>query len=139
MYLQKFGNKYRAQSQIYNNVAYHSKFEAAYAHALDVSLKSGEIKSWERQVRLDLKVNGKHWTNYYIDFVIIHNDGSKEYVECKGFATPVWELKWKLFEIIFEREFKEHPDDSMTVIKQSSWGPPKPRKSKEARKRRKNY
>lgn len=126
-YFQKSGNKYHAQSTIYNNICYHSKFEAAYAQALDMSVKSGDIKKWERQVRLDLSVNGQHITNYYIDFVVHHNDGSKEFIECKGFATPEWQMKWRIFEATFD-QFKESPDDCMTLVKQTSWGLPQKRK-----------
>ena len=127
-YLQKSGNKYHAKSTIYNGSVYHSKFEAAYAEALDISKRAGEIVSWERQIKLDLKVNGYHITNYYIDFIIHHHDGSREYVETKGYTTMEWQIKWRLFEATFD-QFKLHPDDCMTLVKQTSWGPPRPKKS----------
>ncbi len=125
-YIQRSGNKYHAKSTIYNDVVYHSKFEAAYAESLDVLQKAGDIKSWNRQVKLDLQVNGKHITNYYIDFIVHHNDGTREFVECKGFETDVWRMKWRIFESTF-KDFKEDPDDFMTLVRQSSWGPPKRR------------
>lgn len=124
MYWQKSGNKYHAQSTLYNGVSYHSKLEAAYAEELDIRKKTKDIKGWERQVKLDLRVNGHHITNYYIDFVIEHNDGSRELVECKGFETEVWKLKWKILEATFD-QMKEHPDDCLTVIKQSTWSRPR--------------
>jgi hypothetical protein len=31
----------------------------------------------------------------------------------------LWKLKWKILEATFD-DFKEHPDDRLTVIKQSS-------------------
>jgi len=49
-------NKYHNKTQTYNGYNYDSMFEAEYAQALDYSLRSGDIKSWERQVKLDLKV-----------------------------------------------------------------------------------
>lgn len=94
-------NKYRSVSSTYNGIQYHSKAEAAYAAELDLRKKAGDIKSWERQVKCSIDVNGYHITNYYIDFVIEHNDGSSEYIEVKGFETEVWRLKRKLFEAIF--------------------------------------
>jgi hypothetical protein len=112
------GNKYRAKSSIYNGVTYHSKLEAAYAKELDLRLKAKDIKGWERQVKLDLRVNGQHINNYHIDFIIHHNDGSREFVEVKGMALEPWKTNWKILEATFE-DFKEHPDDRMTVIKQS--------------------
>lgn len=120
-YTQKSGNKYHSITNQYNGITYHSKLESAYAQELDIRVKAGDIKSWDRQVKLDLKVNGQHICNYYIDFVIHHNDGTKEFIEVKGFETEVWRLKWKLFEALFD-DFKEGPDDKMTVIKQSSIG-----------------
>ena len=124
VYYQKNFNKYGAKSTIYNDKSYHSKFEASYAQWLDVCLKNGDIKGWDGQVKLDLKVNGTHITNYYIDFVVYHLDGTRDFVECKGFATAEWQLKWKIFEATFD-DFKENPDDKMIVIKQSNWGIPK--------------
>lgn len=120
MYYQKSGNKYHAKKTEYNGSVYHSKLESAYAEELDWRIKAKEIKGWERQIKLDLKVNGIHITNYYMDFVINHHDGSKEYVECKGMALPLWKMKWSLLEAVFDQDFREHPDDKMTLVKQSS-------------------
>lgn len=119
-YFQKSGNKYRAKSTEYNGVIYHSKLEASYAQELDLRIKAKDIKSWERQVKLDLRINDVHITNYYMDFVITHNNGEKEYVECKGMELPLWKLKWSILEATFDEQFREHPDDSLTIIKQSS-------------------
>lgn len=118
-YFQKSGNKYSATSTQYEGITYHSKLEAGYAESLDMRVMAKDIKSWERQVKLDLKVNGIHITNYYIDFVVTHNDGKKEFVEVKGFETDVWRMKWKILEATFE-DFKETPDDFLTVVKQGS-------------------
>lgn len=125
MYFQKSGNKFHAKSTEYNGHIYHSKFEAAFAASLDLSQKAGDIKEWERQVRLDLRVNDIHITNYYIDFIIHHNDGSREFTECKGVPTPDWKIKWSLLEALFDDDFRKHPDDKMILIKQSSWGSPR--------------
>jgi carboxypeptidase C (cathepsin A) len=127
VYIQKTENKYHAKSQTYNNITYHSKFEAGYAAALDLAVKAGDIKKWERQVKLDLKVNGQHITNYYIDFIVHHNDGSREFTELKGMEMETWKMKWKILEATFD-EFKKNPDDSLLVLKQTSWGPPRRRK-----------
>lgn len=101
MYYQRKQNKYNAKSNVYNGQIYHSKKESAYAAELDLRLKAKEIKSWDRQVKISLDVNGYHICNYYIDFVIKHNDNSTEYVEVKGYETDVWRLKWKLFEALY--------------------------------------
>lgn len=107
-------NKYNAKTKQYNGIWYHSKFEASYAKDLDWRIKAGEIKSWIRQAKISLDVNGKHICNYYIDFVVKHNDDSLEYVEVKGFETEVWRLKWKLFEAIYN---EIEPGAVLTVVK----------------------
>ena len=126
-YFQKSGNKYHAKSTEYGGHVYHSKFEAAYADGLDMALKAGDIAGWERQIKLDLKVNGQHITNYYIDFIVYHHDGSREFIETKGFQTMEWQMKWRILEATFD-QFKQSPDDIMTLVKQTSWGPPRRRK-----------
>ena len=126
MYFQKSGNKYHAQSSIYGGRSYRSKFEAAYAKGLDIAQKAGEIQSWEYEKEsIDLKVYGQTVAHYRPDFWVYHNDGSLEIAETKGFWTPDAKIKFALLEAIYS---KEHPEITLTVIKQTSWGPPRPRK-----------
>lgn len=121
IYWQKSGNKYHSKSTQVEGITYHSKLEAGYADELRIRLMAKDIAGWERQVKIDLTVNGYHITNYYIDFVITNNDGSKEWVEVKGFETEVWKIKWRLLEALFDT-MKENPDDKLTVVKQSAFG-----------------
>lgn len=107
-------NKYNAKPTCYNGIKYHSKLEAKYAQDLDWRLKAKDIKSWKRQVKISLDVNGKHICNYYIDFVITHNDDSIEYIEVKGFETQVWKLKWKLFQALMNQR---EPEAILTIVK----------------------
>lgn len=104
---QRKGNKYHNVSSTVNGIQYHSKKEAGYASELNLRLKAGDIKDWERQRKISLDVNGFHICNYFIDFVIIHNDGSEEYVEVKGFPTDTWRLKWKLTEALLDDQVKK--------------------------------
>jgi len=120
-YIQKSGNKYHAKSNQLDGVTYDSKLEAAYAAELQLRQHAGEITKVERQVKLDLQVNGVHITNYYIDFIVHYPDGSREFTELKGLELGEWKLKWRLLEATFD-SFKEHPDDRLLVVKQSSWG-----------------
>lgn len=113
MHRVRYGNKFGAKSSSYNGILYHSKKEAGYAAELDLRLKAGDIKAVQRQVKIDLVVNGYHITNYYIDFVITHNDDLNEYIEVKGFETPEWKLKWKLFEALFGNQ----PNTKLTIVK----------------------
>lgn len=99
-YFVKRGNKYNNTPKLYDGKMYDSKKEASYAQELDLRLKAKDIKAWDRQVKVSLDVNGQHVCNYYIDFKITHNDDSIEWVEIKGFATAVFQLKKRLFEIL---------------------------------------
>ncbi len=115
MYYQK--TKYsNVRKQTYNGQNYDSGFEAGYAAELDLRVKAKDIKSWERQVKIPLDVNGYHIANYYIDFIIHHLDGTTEYVETKGLASDVWRMKWKLFEALYG----DKPDVKLTVVKQAN-------------------
>lgn len=107
-------NKYNAKITEYNGVKYHSKLEATYAKNLDWRVKAKDIEHWSRQFKIPLAVNETHICNYFIDFIIIHNDGKIEYVEVKGMETSTWKLKWKLFNAIFA---KEHPGIIITLVK----------------------
>jgi hypothetical protein len=103
-----------AKKTDYNNFLYDSKFEAGHAAELDLLLKAKQIKSYEKQKTLDLIVNGYIVCTYRIDFIVYHLDGTIEYIEMKGYDTPVWRLKWKLFESLYS----ELPDVKLTVIYQ---------------------
>jgi hypothetical protein len=113
MPIEKDYSKYRNVRVEYNGVSYQSKKECAYAQELDLRKRAGDIKSWVRQVKIDLTVNGKHITNYFIDFLIMHNDDSFEYVEVKGYETEEWKLKWKIFNILYENI----PNTKLTLVK----------------------
>jgi hypothetical protein len=115
-----------AKSTEYKGHRYDSKFEASYAADLDLLVRAGKVKSWERQVKIPLEVNGYHICNYFIDFIVYHADGIIEYVECKGVAFPVWAIKWKIFEALYS----EKPDVKLTVVQQGNFRLPKARKIK---------
>lgn len=108
----RYGNKFGNTKQEVNGIVYHSKKEAGYAHDLNLRKAAGDIKDWERQVKIPLDVEGFHIANYYIDFVVTHNDDTLEYVEVKGFETPEWRLKWKLFEALYSSK-----KNRLTVVK----------------------
>lgn len=108
MWTQKKQNKYKAVRQTYQGYSYHSKKEAQKAFELDLLVRAGEIKGWDRQVKFSLDVKGEHVTNYFADFVVEHTDGTKEVVEIKSpiTVTPIFKLKWRLLEILFGDTYK---------------------------------
>lgn len=116
-----------AKKQEYNGFRYDSGFEAKCAMDLDLQIKANDIKGYDRQVNLDLIVNGYIVCQYRIDFIVHHNDGTTEYIEAKGRWLGESRLKWKLFEALYT----DKPDVKLTVIQQGNrYKPPKLRKAK---------
>ena len=113
---------YRASYKYYNVKKFNgrdSKFENGKAQELELRKKAKDIKDFQEQVKIPLVVNGYHICNYFIDFVIEHNDGTLEYCETKGYATDVWKLKWKIFEALYDK-----PGNILTIEFQGkSWKP----------------
>ena len=94
----KFGqrNKYNATRASYNGVMYDSALERNMAIVLDDHLKSGRLKSVNRQHKIDLVVNGYRVTTHIVDFLVELPDGRFKFIESKGFPTELWRFKMKL-------------------------------------------
>lgn len=107
-------------------IKYDSKFEGGYAKELITRQKAGDITRFESHVQIPLNVNGYHICNYYIDFKVYHNDGTIEYVETKGYPTPVWKLKWKIFEALYSGD----DNVQLTIVQQGKFKMPKAKKIK---------
>jgi len=108
-------NKYGAKKTEYNGHRYDSRFESECAEILDTRLITKDIAGIDRQVKIDLIAYGEHITNYFIDFIITHNDGHREYIEAKGIETDSWKLKFKMLEAKLKHE---EPDAELTLWKQ---------------------
>lgn len=107
MYRQIKSNKFNAKKQNYNGMKFDSKGEAGYCEQLDWRIKSGEITSYERQVKIPLKVNGVLICNYIADFIVTGKHGEKEVHEYKGLRLPLFDLKWKLLQALQSEIFPE--------------------------------
>lgn len=105
---------------------YDSKFEAGYGQGLELRKKSGDIKDYETHQKLELIVNNKVVCDYYIDFVVHHNDGMTEYVETKGWMERSWRIKWKLFLALYE----DLPNVKISLVCQGKGYKPRLRKKK---------
>ncbi len=103
-------NKFSNVPTAYAGKGYQSRKEAAYAQELDVRVKCGELKGWQRQVTVPLKVNGRKVCGYIVDFVATYADGHEQYIEVKGYPAPLGELKIKLFRACY-------PDRELVVIR----------------------
>jgi hypothetical protein len=93
------------EDRTYQGVLYASKAECKKAKELDLQQKAGEIDYVLRQVPFPLPGN----ITYRADFVTLQK---VEYyspyptwivkvIEVKGFSTPEWKLKYKLFKATF--------------------------------------
>jgi hypothetical protein len=106
----KFGNKV----SFHAGRLFDSRKEADYARRLDMlkgaAKREDRVTEWEGQVRIPLVVNGHHVCDYYCDFRVDFADGRTEWHETKGFETPVWRIKFKLFKALY-------PDRVLRVIK----------------------
>lgn len=109
---------------------YSSMFEASYANELFARKKLKEIDGYDTQVPMPLVVNGYKIGNYIADFVIYHLDGSSEIVETKGFRTPIFNLKWKLVEALYSKDYKITllmQRETTPAMKKKGWGKWTPR------------
>jgi hypothetical protein len=96
----KYGNK---SCRCHAGHIHDSVFEAEYCDSLALLVKAREIVSYQTQVSFDLSVNGKKICSHIVDFVVFptEDDDKLEVHETKGFATAVWQLKYKLFQAIY--------------------------------------
>lgn len=108
-------NKFNASETEYNGTYFHSKKEASYAEFLDFRVKAGEIVAYTRQHKIEIKINGKKWRNYYIDFRAERKDGFIEYIEVKGFPTDTFKMKWDALVIMKEQILE--PNSELIIIK----------------------
>lgn len=95
-------NKFGAVKQTYGNYSYDSKLEAQWAADLDLLVSAKELKSWDRQHKWDLYVQGKKICRYTIDFRTVTVDGIVQYIEVKGAQDYAFQIRWKLVQALFD-------------------------------------
>jgi hypothetical protein len=82
----------------YNGRLYDSKGEAGLAQEIDLLIKSGKLLKVEPQKNFPLYgLHGAQICNHKVDFFVKLKNGTEQVWEYKGFATPIWRLKLKLF------------------------------------------
>ena len=100
-------HKFRAKSSRCYQGHYHpSKLEAGYCDTLELLRKAGDIFHYENQPRIRLEVNGNKICDHIPDFKVYrtrkdYESGHYEIHETKGYESPVWNIKRKLFEALF--------------------------------------
>jgi hypothetical protein len=90
-----------------------SKLEAKVCGELALRAKAGDIKYFERQVRVRLEIDGLYLGTCIPDFLVYHHDGSREYVEAKGMEMHKWKRDWK----ILQHMHRDDPTVKFSVIK----------------------
>ncbi len=113
-------NKYSAIKTEYKGCKYDSKFEASVAADLDLRLKAGEIKEWERQFKVEMWAYNCHGEKvikktHKIDFRIHEHDGSFTLLEAKGLETADYRDRRKWLTKLW---LPEHLDHVYEVVKQ---------------------
>lgn len=76
-----------------------SKSEAAYCNWLLARKQNNEIEDYKIQQSMPIAINGRHWKDWKIDFMVYEIDGTKSYHECKGwnFSDDSFRLKRDAF------------------------------------------
>ena len=94
--------KYNAKKTEVDGRVFDSRAEARRYSELCLLEKIGEISELECQPKINVEVNGKHICNYIADFRYINNQSEYEVIEdVKGIKTPVYRLKKKLVEALY--------------------------------------
>lgn len=99
------GSKYGAKRTTVDGITFASKKEARRYGELKLLAKAGRVQDLRLQPRYPLHVNGELVCTYVADFayVAVNDNGEAErpYVEdVKGFKTPEYRLKSKLFKAV---------------------------------------
>jgi hypothetical protein len=87
------GGKYHATRTKVDGISFASKLEANRYATIAAALTRGAIRGYCRQPIFDLATG----ITYRPDFIVFHNDGTCDIVECKGYETREYKLKMKLF------------------------------------------
>lgn len=98
-------NKYNNTKTIYNGHKYDSKREAEKAQELDLMKQAGEVIDWTPHPRYLLIPRYRNKDGkivrpicYIPDFWVKYPDGSEVVIDIKGFQTPEFKLKKKMFD-----------------------------------------
>lgn len=116
-------NKYGAKRTLaQDGVVRDSKYEASVADDLYLRKKTGDIKDYESQFKVEMWIHREDGTKAFsvkhkVDFCIHHQDGSFELLEAKGVETQDYKWRRKLLELLW---LPLHKDYIYTVIKQNS-------------------
>lgn len=107
-------SKYKAKKTIVDNITFDSKKEADWYIKLKESENKGMIKNLKRQVEYILipkqfDENNKflyHPIKYKSDFEYDDLEGKHHVIDVKGYKTPEFKVKEKLFMYMFKKKIE---------------------------------
>lgn len=94
--------KYGAKKTEVDGFVFDSKAEANRYSELVLAERAGEISNLVVQPMFPLIVNDKKIGKYIADFQYTDRDGNRVVEDVKGVSTPVYRLKKKLVEAIYD-------------------------------------
>lgn len=103
-------NKYNAKKTEVDGIVFHSKKEAKKYAELKLCMHArgnDKVVNLELQPKFPCVVKGKKICTYIADFRIEYANGKIVYEDVKGVRTPVYKLKKKLVEALYEIEIIE--------------------------------
>lgn len=101
-------NKYHAKKTIVDNITFHSKKEANRYVELKLLEKAKEIRSLTLQFKMPIIINDIKICTYIADFLYRDlKNGELIYEDVKGYRTPIYKLKKKLVEAIYNIKILE--------------------------------
>lgn len=98
-------SKYNAQPVIIDGIRFPSKGEGRRYQELKILEQQGHIKDLTLQPKFDFVVNDFKICGYRGDFAYTDADGKKIIEDKKGFKTPEYVIKRKLFMALFGHEY----------------------------------
>lgn len=96
--------KYGNRRTVVDGIPFASKLEAARYAELRLLERAGEIRDLRLQPRYDLEVNGEHVTRFIGDFAYLTKEGLPVTEDAKGYETPEWKIKARLFKALCGRD-----------------------------------
>lgn len=97
---EKGGSKYNNKKTIIDEKKFDSQSEGQLYFDLKMQERQGLIQEVKTQAKEELWAYGVHIADYYVDFLVIHNDGTREFIEHKstGTVSKSWRIKYKMLE-----------------------------------------
>jgi hypothetical protein len=107
-------SKYHARRITIDGESFDSQMEYSRFRMLQLQERAGDIRNLKRQPRYDLVVNGVNCGYYKADYEYdLVTTGEHIVEDCKGFKTPVYNLKKKLIKALYGIEILESNADGI--------------------------